>query len=693
MGKRPSVSLRDAVFARVRDDKAVTPQAVRWSQVTELAPIAALPPSPEQLSPAEVIRRAVYTKSLPGGGRAVRKVVLLAPQAQAVAAGYPPYVVATTDYSPDRQEPLRTGLQVAGTRETAHVQVESWLAEHTGRGWQCVAVQGEAPPTPPEQIPAPGRQTAHTLTIACARSTSPTFPIVRRRFDALAERGSLTVTPDDHGKEVWFELSVGDLVPSYRRIANLLTLVRRWKTCEISLDGEALDKVAVDDVLNRLEEIRRCWQRHQTGGAAGCRRSCALGCDQVALVPAQRYLQAAATREPGWYTVGQFDGQRVTVDKPQLLAQVDRRRNRLVACCPHFDRRAVETAIAALPDMLIRDGVQWELIYCRDDGRPAWVWPVHTPLPPRLTDRGLPTSASAQPREMGITLGRDTAHAPSPTSQRSLPPARYADVCGQDDAIAAVRELIELPLHHATYFTALGATPQPGGVLLAGPPGTGKTLLARAVAAECGAHLETIAGPEILSQWVGGSEQTLREVFLRAQQAAPSLILIDEVDSIAPARSRADAQHQQSLVAQLLVLLDGLEARRGVAVLATTNRPQAIDPALRRPGRFDRVVWMRPPDEAGRAAILRHHLASLRLADDITRDALIAEFAAQTAGASGADLAYLCQAAARRCVHEAVQTALPLDAIVMTHAHLQQSLQVWVADRRSGRTARAASVV
>jgi ATP-dependent 26S proteasome regulatory subunit len=606
-----------------------------------------------------------------------------------VAVGYPPYLIATTDYRPDRQDPLRTGLQVAGTVEAAHQLVDVWLTAHTGRGWQCVASQGETPPPQIEAATPTGRQTAHTLTIACARSTSPTFPIVRRRLDALAALGTLSVTTDERGKEVWFELTVGDLIPSYRRLANLLALVRRWKTCELSLDGETLDPVAVDDVLNRLEEIRRCWQRHQSGGAAGCRRACALGCAQLLVVPSQRYLQAAATHEPEWYTVGQFDGHQVTVDKPQLLAQVDRRRNRLVACCPHFDRRAVETAIAAVPDTLTPDGVEWQVVFQRDDGRPAWVWPVHTPLPPRLTERG--TSMPDRSHDLGITLGRDAAPSTQPARVRARPQARYTDVCGQDAAIAAVREVIELPLHHAAYFTALGATPQPGGVLLAGPPGTGKTLLARAVAAECGAHLEMIAGPEILSQWVGGSEQALRDVFARAQQAAPSLILIDELDSIAPARSRADAQHQQSLVAQLLVLLDGLEARRGIAVLATTNRPQAIDPALRRPGRFDRVVWMRPPDTQGRAAILRHHLAALRLAETVDCDALIAELAAQTDGASGADLACLCQAAARRCVQDAVQAGLPVDAVVITADHLQQSLQVWREEHAALRPARAAA--
>jgi AAA+ superfamily predicted ATPase len=690
-GKRPSISLRDAVFLRGRPDKAVTPLTVRWSQVTDLVPIAALPPAPDALPPAIVLRRVVYTKAVRGGGMAVRKVVLLAPQPPAVAAGYPPYLIATTDYRPDRQEPLRTGLQVAGTVEGAQQQVAAWLTTHAGRGWRCVATQGEAPLTQIEAVTPAGRQTAHTLTIACARSTSPTFPIVRRRLDALAELGALTVTTDERGKEVWFELTVGDLVPSYRRIANLLALVRRWKTCELSLDGEALDPVAVDDVLNRLEEIRRCWQRHQSGGAAGCRRACALGCDQLSLVPSQRYLQASATREPEWWTVGQFDGHQVTVDTAQLLAQVDRRRNRLVACCPHFDRRTVATAITALPAAITPDDGPWQWVFHRDDGQPAWVWPVGTPLPPRLTERGvsMPATAPPSPRDHGVTLG--LGREPAPASQRSLPPARYTDVCGQDAAIAAVREVIELPLQHAAYFAALGAPPQPGGVLLAGPPGTGKTLLARAVAAECSVHLEVIAGPEILSQWVGGSEQALREVFARAQQAAPSLILIDELDSIAPARSRADAQHQQSLVAQLLVLLDGLDARRGIAVLATTNRPQAIDPALRRPGRFDRVVWMRPPDTQGRDAILRHHLASLRLAETVDRDAMIATMAAQTDGASGADLAFLCHAAARRCVQEAVQTGMPADAVVITAAHLQQSLQVWLEEDAALRPARSAA--
>jgi transitional endoplasmic reticulum ATPase len=177
-----------------------------------------------------------------------------------------------------------------------------------------------------------------------------------------------------------------------------------------------------------------------------------------------------------------------------------------------------------------------------------------------------------------------------PSRPRTIPAATYADVCGQDEAIEAVRDMVELPLKHARLFEAVGVSAKPSGVILAGPPGTGKTLLARAVAGECGANLEVVSGPELVSPYVGATEQALREVFERAGRNAPSLILFDELDSIAPSRATADAHHQQSVVAQLLALLDGLESRNGVFVLATTNRPKSIDAALRRPGRFDRVV-------------------------------------------------------------------------------------------------------
>jgi len=294
-------------------------------------------------------------------------------------------------------------------------------------------------------------------------------------------------------------------------------------------------------------------------------------------------------------------------------------------------------------------------------------------MPPRLGLRGAPVrSPLSCSGNTGLTISTGTFR---PATARTIPPATYADVCGQDEAVDALRDLIELPMKHAHLFEAVGITAKPSGVILAGPPGTGKTLLARAVAGECGAHLEIVSGPELLNPYVGATEQALREVFERAGRQTPSLILFDELDSIAPSRATADAHHQQSMVAQLLALLDGLESRTGVFVLATTNRPESIDAALRRPGRFDRVVWMQLPDEDGRAAILKHYLKPLKLDPSIDVDDLATELASATDGASGADLEYLCQTAARLCVKEALSCGVSHDEVRICTGHFALALE------------------
>ncbi len=258
------------------------------------------------------------------------------------------------------------------------------------------------------------------------------------------------------------------------------------------------------------------------------------------------------------------------------------------------------------------------------------------------------------------------------TAQR-ISRAAYADVCGQETAVEAVRDLIELPMRHAALFEAVGVAARPSGVILAGPPGTGKTLLARAVAGACGAHLEIVSGPELLNPYVGVTEQGLRDVFDRARRNVPALVLFDELDGLAPSRASADAQHQRSVVAQLLALLDGLQSRAGIFVLATTNRPEAIDAALRRPGRFDRVVWMKRPDKRGRMSILSHYLEPLRLAPDLDAAELAIRLADMTTGASGADLEHLCLTAARICVKETVARAD--DSVpVIREEHFRQAL-------------------
>lgn len=223
----------------------------------------------------------------------------------------------------------------------------------------------------------------------------------------------------------------------------------------------------------------------------------------------------------------------------------------------------------------------------------------------------------------------------------------YDDLGGLVGTIDQVREMVELPLRYPELFQRLGVEP-PKGVLLHGPPGTGKTLLARAVANESDAEFFLINGPEIMGSAYGESEKKLREIFEAATKAQPSIVFIDEIDSIAPKRDKVSGETEKRLVAQLLTLMDGLQGRSNLVVIAATNRPEAIDEALRRPGRFDREIIIGVPDEAGRREILGIHTRGMPLAEDVR----LSELAKQTYGFVGADIAALTREAAIEAVRQ-----------------------------------------
>jgi len=234
--------------------------------------------------------------------------------------------------------------------------------------------------------------------------------------------------------------------------------------------------------------------------------------------------------------------------------------------------------------------------------------------------------------------------------ESSLNEVGYDDIGGVRKQLAQIKEMVELPLRHPQLFKTIGVKP-PRGILLFGPPGTGKTLIARAVANETGAFFFLINGPEIMSKLAGESESNLRKAFETAEKNAPSIIFIDELDAIAPKREKTHGEVERRIVSQLLTLMDGLKQRAHVVIMAATNRPNSIDPALRRFGRFDREVDIGIPDSIGRLEILRIHTKNMKLADDVDLE----QIANETHGYVGADLASLCSEAALQQIREKME--------------------------------------
>jgi len=293
--------------------------------------------------------------------------------------------------------------------------------------------------------------------------------------------------------------------------------------------------------------------------------------------------------------------------------------------------------------------------------------------------------ADTNPNE-AVIISENTQISVSPkameiTEESKVPDVTYEDIGGLDDEIKKIREMVELPLRHPEVFQRLGVQP-PSGVLLHGPPGTGKTLLAKAVANESEANFVLVNGPEIMNKFYGESEKRIRKIFEEASEKSPSIIFIDEIDAIAPKREETRGEVERRVVAQLLAMMDGLEKRGQVVVIGATNRPNAIDPALRRPGRFDRELVIGVPDKRGRLEVLKIHTRNMPLTKDVNLD----ELAAITHGFVGADLSALAKEAAMHVLRrilpqiklkekEAIPTEV-LEKLKITQRDFKEALKI-----------------
>jgi transitional endoplasmic reticulum ATPase len=437
-----------------------------------------------------------------------------------------------------------------------------------------------------------------------------------------------------------------DLPDDWRLLDDFSGLLRGEGQAEYAAGGTTLSG-------EELFEGLRCFLRKQRSGASA-RDWCTPGrladkqlfpCKQIHLYDNDHLTNNS------WYAFGKMgeDGA-FEVDKEGITERV---LSDLGPCvrCPILDLDTTAEIVARLPEKIEpgkdaswrykEDGplTSWAVVKTRDGREPV-------EAPSQEERESLIERLARSVRNGGAGVAAAGGIAPG---TRNVPATRYEDVGGMRETIALVREAVELPITHPEIFRKLNIRPHKG-ILFYGPPGTGKTLLARAVAHESGAHFVAVSGPEILNKYWGQSEARLRSIFNEARAKAPAIILFDEIDSFASSRDMMSESFEATLVSQLLSLMDGLNDLGRVCVIATTNRPAALDAALRRPGRFDHEIEIGLPDAEARLHILKIHTREMPTAPDLD----LKHIAQHTGSYSGADLEALCREAALVCMRRTI---------------------------------------
>src|SRR5919112_2325239 len=474
-----------------------------------------------------------------------------------------------------------------------------------------------------------------------------------------------------------------DGVNGTARVSVDLDLPSDWKLLDDFsglLRGEAEyategSPITADELYGGL----RCFLRKQRSGTAAKEWCTPASLEGKQLFPCRqiRVYDNDHLTANSWYSFGSMDeGAVFGVDKDAITERV---LSDLGPCvhCPILDLDATAELVARLPEK-IEPGKDDAWAYREKGPLPSWKvvktragrQPEKAPIP---EDReGLFERLARSVRSGGANVAAASGTAPG---TRNVPSTRYEDVGGMRETIEMVREAVELPITHPEIFRKLNIRPHKG-ILFYGPPGTGKTLLARAVARESGAHFIAVAGPEILNKYWGQSEARLRSIFNEARAKAPAVILFDEIDSFASSRDMMSESFEATLVSQLLSLMDGMNDLGRVCVIATTNRPSALDPALRRPGRFDHEIEIGLPDAEARLHILRIHAEGMPTAPDLDLE----QIAALTRDYSGADLEALCREAALACMRRTINLR---DFEKRISPHKLQALSVTTYDFRT----------
>ncbi len=458
----------------------------------------------------------------------------------------------------------------------------------------------------------------------------------------------------------------------FKNIIDLINIISNWKSLQIQWNGK---EIKPWKFKYKIIEIKNCFLRRKKVGEYYCFGVNApgeehknFGCRYLGGINRNInfYRHYGNEEMPYWYEFGELniEKQFYKVNKKEILRILKlSNKDAISNCCPFFSLDRIDKEVKNIPSIIdLKDSEVFEIKYSIiEKGKPISIKPKE-----RNYSRGL---------EFKLSFGNNEVKE-SIEEKRNVPNVSFSQIGGQDYAIEQIKNTVQMPLLHPEYFNKIGIKPQ-SGILLYGPPGNGKTLLAKAVASESNAHLELINGPEILSKWVGQSEENLRKIFIRAKKFAPSVVLIDEIDCIAPKRDLMTQQHDIRLISQLLVLLDGMEERGTVSIIATTNRIEAVDDAILRPGRFDYHIKVPQPDIEGRKAILTAITKGIK----IDKKTNLKELARITDGFSGADLANLLREAGLMAISNGISKGIPHENISITFNDFESALNAFEKKR------------
>ena len=435
------------------------------------------------------------------------------------------------------------------------------------------------------------------------------------------------------------EIGLSDIRHRFSELRSILDIIKYWKRAEYFIDGEKVNLSNLECIFSIIDCEHRCSQCELI--EEYCYDNTGWGCMQIDQITLRRNLYLAKKR---WYEFGFFENGVWVVNKVQIRSIIQKEIcEKYVDVCKHFSFERIEKDLEMLPDVIeVTDEGEWEYKY-----RDAPVGMGHSEIigvkPKEKQTNGFSGAFS-------MSLFRQDKKEETPAVIRYIPSITFKSIGGIDESVQQVREVIELPLIAPVLFKHYHIHPHKG-ILLYGPPGCGKTLIAKAVANEIKAHFIPVSGPEVLNKYLGQSEENLRRIFDEAARMSPSIIYFDEFDSISTTRDADGNPLMATVVNQLLTLMDGIEDSNKICVIASTNRVDMIDDAIRRPGRFDYVIEVQRPSSEGCRAIFRIHTEGMPIEAGFNKEHFVDSW---LTGCTGAEIAFVASEAAYNSLRRTV---------------------------------------